>query len=44
MAARLEERIFKPLGMIDTFFNVPQDKLDRVAQPGRSRRRRNLQG
>jgi CubicO group peptidase (beta-lactamase class C family) len=32
--AFLEERIFKPLGMTDTFFNVPKDKLDRVAQPG----------
>ena len=29
-----QERIFKPLGMTDTFFNVPPDKLDRVAQPG----------
>ncbi|MDH4071724.1 MAG: beta-lactamase family protein [Gammaproteobacteria bacterium] len=25
------ERIFKPLGMQDTFFNVPEDKLDRLA-------------
>ncbi len=32
--AFMEERIFKPLGMVDTFFNVPKDKLDRVAQPG----------
>ena len=32
--AFMQERIFKPLGMVDTFFNVPQDKLDRVAQPG----------
>jgi CubicO group peptidase (beta-lactamase class C family) len=31
----MNERIFKPLGMVDTFFNVPADKLDRVAQPGR---------
>ena len=30
----LQERIFKPLDMTDTFFNVPADKLDRVAQPG----------
>jgi len=30
----MDERIFKPLGMTDTFFNVPKDKLDRVAQPG----------
>ena len=29
-----QERIFQPLGMTDTFFNVPADKLDRVAQPG----------
>jgi CubicO group peptidase (beta-lactamase class C family) len=29
-----QERIFGPLGMTDTFFNVPPDKLDRVAQPG----------
>src|SRR5262249_54503686 len=28
------ERIFQPLGMTDTFFNVPPDKLDRVAQAG----------
>lgn len=26
-----EKRIFTPLGMQDTFFNVPDDKLDRVA-------------
>ncbi len=32
--AFLDERIFKPLSMTDTFFNVPKDKLDRVAQPG----------
>ncbi len=32
--AFFEERIFKPLGMTDTFFNVPKEKLDRVAQPG----------
>ncbi len=25
------ERIFEPLGMRDTFFNVPDDKLDRLA-------------
>ena len=29
-----QERIFQPLGMTDTFFNVPPGKLDRVAQPG----------
>jgi len=28
----LEERIFKPLGMIDTSFHVPSEKLDRLAQ------------
>ncbi|MEZ0242030.1 MAG: serine hydrolase domain-containing protein, partial [Sphingomonas sp.] len=27
----LEERIFKPLGMHDTFFSVPANKLDRLA-------------
>ena len=32
--AFMQERIFRPLGMTDTFFNVPKDKLDRVAQPG----------
>jgi CubicO group peptidase (beta-lactamase class C family) len=29
----LAERIFKPLGMTDTSFQVPADKLGRVAQP-----------
>ena len=29
----LGERIFKPLGMTDTSFQVPADKLGRVAQP-----------
>jgi CubicO group peptidase (beta-lactamase class C family) len=28
-----EERIFRPLGMQDTAFQVPADKLDRSAQP-----------
>ncbi len=28
----LEERIFKPLGMVDTAFHVPAHKLDRLAQ------------
>ncbi len=28
----LEERIFKPLGMVDTSFAVPADKMDRFAQ------------
>lgn len=32
--AFMQDRIFRPLGMTDTFFNVPADKLDRVAQPG----------
>ncbi len=27
----LKERVFEPLGMQDTFFYVPQDKLDRLA-------------
>jgi CubicO group peptidase (beta-lactamase class C family) len=29
----LANRIYKPLGMTDTFFQVPADKLARVAQP-----------
>jgi CubicO group peptidase (beta-lactamase class C family) len=28
------ERVFKPLGMVDTAFQVPAGKLSRVAQPG----------
>ena len=32
--AFMAERIFKPLGMVDTSFNVAPDKLDRVAQTG----------
>lgn len=28
----LEERLFEPLGMIDTDFHVPEEKLDRFAQ------------
>jgi CubicO group peptidase (beta-lactamase class C family) len=31
--AFLSERIFKPLGMVDTAFQVPPEKADRVAQP-----------
>ncbi|MEE2637153.1 MAG: serine hydrolase domain-containing protein [Acidobacteriota bacterium] len=27
----LRERIFEPLGMTDTFYNVPRDRVDRVA-------------
>ncbi len=30
LAAFFEQRIFAPLGMHDTFFNVPQDKLSRL--------------
>jgi CubicO group peptidase (beta-lactamase class C family) len=30
----LSERIFKPLGMVDTQFQVPADKIARAAQPG----------
>jgi len=29
--AFLEERIFKPLGMVDTGFHVPEEKIDRFA-------------
>jgi CubicO group peptidase (beta-lactamase class C family) len=29
-----EQRIFRPLGMTDTFFNLPPDRRNRVAQPG----------
>jgi CubicO group peptidase (beta-lactamase class C family) len=29
----LANRIYKPLGMTDTFFQVPADRLSRVAQP-----------
>jgi len=28
--AFLDERLFEPLGMVDTFFEVPADKLDRL--------------
>jgi CubicO group peptidase (beta-lactamase class C family) len=31
LAAFLAERIFEPLGMVDTGFYVPEEKLDRVA-------------
>jgi CubicO group peptidase (beta-lactamase class C family) len=27
----LKERVFEPLGMLDTFFYIPRDKLDRLA-------------
>lgn len=30
----LQERIFQPLGMVDTGFQVPAAKLSRAAQPG----------
>lgn len=33
LGAFLEERIFKPLGMIDTAFHLPPEKLARAAQP-----------
>lgn len=33
LGAFFAERIFRPLGMQDTGFYVPADKLDRVAQP-----------
>ena len=33
LGAFFEERIFKPLGMTDTAFYVPRDKLARAAQP-----------
>ncbi len=33
LGAFLQERIFQPLGMVDTAFHVPADKLARVAQP-----------
>ena len=29
--AYLRERIFEPLGMVDTHYNIPQSKVDRVA-------------
>lgn len=32
LATFLEERIFKPLGMVDTAFQVPSEKRDRLAQ------------
>ncbi|MEO8396589.1 MAG: serine hydrolase domain-containing protein [Chloroflexota bacterium] len=32
LADFLHERIFKPLGMVDTAFSVPADKLSRLAQ------------
>jgi CubicO group peptidase (beta-lactamase class C family) len=32
--AFMQDRIFGPLGMGDTCFNVPPDKRDRVAEPG----------
>jgi CubicO group peptidase (beta-lactamase class C family) len=33
LGAFLDERIFKPLGMVDTAFFVPADKYDRLAEP-----------
>ncbi len=32
--AFLQERIFGPLGMVDTAFNLPAGKRDRMAEPG----------
>ncbi len=32
LADFLSERIFKPLGMVDTAFDVPQEKVNRLAQ------------
>jgi len=29
----LDERIFRPLGLTDTTFHVPADKINRIAQP-----------
>jgi CubicO group peptidase (beta-lactamase class C family) len=34
LSESLSERIFRPLGMVDTQFQVPTAKLARVAQPG----------
>lgn len=34
LGVALSDRLFKPLGMIDTQFQVPADKLARAAQPG----------
>lgn len=34
LSAALEERIFRPLGMVDTGFQVPTAKVARAAQPG----------
>ena len=31
LAEVLDERVLRPLGMVDTFFHVPADKLDRLA-------------
>jgi CubicO group peptidase (beta-lactamase class C family) len=33
LSAFLEARVFKPLGMKDTAFHVPADKMSRLAQP-----------
>ena len=32
--AFMQERIFAPLGMVDTAFNLPANKRDRMAEPG----------
>jgi CubicO group peptidase (beta-lactamase class C family) len=33
LGAFLEQRLFRPLGMVDTGFQVPQDKVTRLARP-----------
>jgi CubicO group peptidase (beta-lactamase class C family) len=33
LGAFLEQRLFRPLGMVDTSFQVPQDKVARLARP-----------
>jgi CubicO group peptidase (beta-lactamase class C family) len=33
LGAFLEERLFRPLGMVDTSFQVPHDKVARLARP-----------
>ena len=33
LGAFLEQRLFRPLGMVDTSFQVPQDKAARLARP-----------
>lgn len=40
LGAALEQMIFKPLGMVDTAFVLPAEKLDRAAQPAASHKDR----